>query len=55
MKILMYILCFIGFLVLLFFVIGFLKPSVSYGHEIEVNKSIQEAWAVQQDESKLGE
>ena len=55
MKILKYLLGAIALLVLLFFAIGFLKPSVSYGHEIEVNKSIEEAWAVQQDASKLGE
>lgn len=55
MKILKYLLGILGMLVLLFFAIGFLKPSVSYGHEIEVNKSIEEAWAIQQDESRLGE
>jgi hypothetical protein len=29
-----------------------MKPSVSYGHEITVNKPIKEAWAVSQDDSK---
>jgi len=55
MKILKYLLSIIGILVVLFFAIGFIKPSVTYGHEIEVNKSIKESWAVVQDESKLGE
>ena len=39
----------------LFLIIGFIKPSVNYGHEITVNKPIKEAWAVQQDETKLGQ
>lgn len=55
MKILKYLLFLIVGLVIIFFAIGFLKPSVNYGHEITVNKSLKEAWAVQQDESKLGE
>lgn len=55
MKILKYLLGAVALLVLLFFALGFLKPTISYGHQIEVNKSIEEAWAVQQDESKLGE
>lgn len=55
MKFLKYTLYFIIGFVLVFFAIGFLKPSVTYGHEITVNKSIQEAWAVQQDETKFGQ
>lgn len=55
MKILKYILYIIIGLVLLFFTIGLLKPSVSYGHEITVNKSAKEAWAVSQDQSKFSQ
>jgi hypothetical protein len=55
MKFLKYTLYFILGLVLVFFALGFLKPSVSYGHEITVSKSIKEAWAVQQDETKFGQ
>lgn len=55
MKFLKYTLYFIIGFVFVFFSIGLLKPSVTYGHEITVNKSIQEAWAVQQDETKFGE
>ena len=40
---------------LVFFAAGFFNPTVSYGHEIEVNKPIKEAWAVQQDVSKFGD
>ena len=42
-------------LVLICLAIGFVNPSVQYGHEITVNKSVEEAWAVSQDESKYGE
>ena len=55
MKFLKYLLYLIGGLLFFFLAIGFIKPSVNYGHEITVNKSLKEAWAVQQDESKLGE
>ena len=55
MKILKYILFVIVGLAIIFFAIGFIKPSVNYGHEITVNKSLKEAWAVSQDESKYGQ
>jgi hypothetical protein len=55
MKILKNLLYLIVGLVIVFFAIGLLKPKVNYGHEIIVNKSIKEAWAVSQDESKFGE
>ncbi len=32
-----------------------IKPTVSYGHEITVDKSLKEAWAVSQDESKFSQ
>ncbi len=31
---------------------GIIKPSITYGHEITVDKSAKETWAVVQDESK---
>ena len=52
MKILKYILIVICALVIFFFLMGLIKPTVQYGHEILVDKSIKEAWAVSQDESK---
>ncbi len=55
MKILKLFLFLILALVLVFFLFGLLKPTVNYGHEITVNKSLEEAWAVQQDETKLGQ
>lgn len=55
MKFLKILISLLIILVVLFFLIGFLKPTVSYGHEIEVNKSAKEAWAVHQDDSKFGE
>ena len=52
MKILKFLLSLIVILILIFFAIGFIKPTVSYGHEIEVDKSVKEAWAVHIDDSK---
>lgn len=52
MKILKYLLIAVVVLVAAFFAIGYLNPAVQYGHEITVNKSIEEAWAVAYDESK---
>jgi len=53
MKILKFILLLILLLVIAFILVGVLKPSVTYGHEITVNKPLKEAWAVQQDASKF--
>jgi len=39
-------------LFILFIAIGLLKTKVHYGHEISMDKSVKEAWAVSQDESK---
>ena len=55
MKIIKYFLFLIVGLVFIFLAIGFIKPSVNYGHEITVKKSLKEAWAVSRDESKLGQ
>ncbi len=52
MKILKYILYIVVGLAIIFFAFGLIKSSVSYGHEITVDKPIKEAWAVVQDESK---
>ena len=55
MKILKYILYIILALVILFFAMGFMMPSVSYGHEISVDKPLKETWAVTQDDSKYNQ
>lgn len=55
MKILIYILFLIVALLLIFLVIGLLKPVVNYGCEITVNKPLQEAWYVTQDASKYSQ
>jgi hypothetical protein len=52
MKYLKYFLYIIIGLIVLFLAVGLLKSSVSYGHEITVDKSLKEAWAVTQDASK---
>lgn len=52
MKILKYLLYLIIALVVIFFAMGMLKSSVSYGHTITVDKPVEEAWAVSKDESK---
>lgn len=52
MKTLKYLLYIILGLIVLFFLIGLLKPTVEYGHSITVNKSAKESWAVAQDLSK---
>ena len=33
--------------------VGLFKSEVNYGHTIEVNKPLKEAWAVSQDDSKF--
>lgn len=55
MKFLKGLLFLIFGLVLFFFLAGVLRPSVSYGHKITVNKNIKEAWAVYQDVSKYNQ
>lgn len=55
MKILKYLLIALVGLILLFILIGMIKPTVSYGHEITTHKPVQEAWAVSQDEGKMGQ
>jgi len=53
MKILKYVLGILGVLLLIFLAVGMIHPSVSYGHEIEVNKPLKESWAVHKDYSKF--
>ncbi len=55
MKILKYILFVLLAIVALFFIIGLMNPSISYGHTITVEKPVEEAWAVAQDESKYAQ
>ena len=55
MKYLKYALYVILGLIIIFFLVGLLNPSVSYGYEVTVDKSAKEAWAVTQDESKYTE
>jgi len=55
MKIIKYILYAILALIVLFLLIGFVKPEVDYGAEIVVDKPVKEAWAVTQDESKYAQ
>ena len=52
MKYFLYLLYALLGLSIAFFLLGLVKPSVSYGHEITVNKPVKEAWAVHKDESK---
>ncbi|MBT8233782.1 MAG: hypothetical protein HKO66_13070 [Saprospiraceae bacterium] len=52
MKFLKYLLYVILALILIFLALGIFKSSISYGHEIKVDKPLKEAWAVSQDASK---
>ena len=52
MRILKYAFFTILALALVFFAFGLFKPSISYGHEITVDKPVKEAWAVTKDVSK---
>ena len=55
MKYLKYFIVFIALLLLFFIGRGLLTPSISYNSEITVEKSIEESWAVMNDESKITE
>ncbi len=52
MKFLKYTFVVIVVLIAAFYAVGLMFPEVEYGAEIVVNKPIEEAWAVSQDESK---
>ena len=53
MKYLKYIAGIIGLLVIGFFLMGLLKPTISYECEIIADKPAAESWAVVQDEEKM--
>lgn len=55
MKYLKILLGIIAVLAMLFIGRGILTPSISYSSEITVDKSINEAWAVMSDESKISQ
>lgn len=55
MKYLKYGLGIIFILVIIFLLIGFIKPNVTYDCEIIVDKPIEESWKVTQDETKMSE
>ena len=55
MKLLKYFLGIIALLVLFFIAKGFVSPSISYDSEIVVEQSLEEAWAVMNDESKISQ
>ena len=54
-KFLKYFLGIITLLVLLFIAKGFVSPSISYDSEIVVEQSLEEAWVVMSDESKISQ
>ena len=55
MRFLKYFFYLIAGLFIIFLAMGFVHPTINYGHEITVNKPLKEAWMVQQDETKLGQ
>ncbi|MGB0805203.1 MAG: SRPBCC family protein [Salibacteraceae bacterium] len=55
MKILKYILIVLAVLMIIFFGNGLITSSVTYQGKIEVNKPIEEAWAVMEDDSRISE
>ncbi|WP_411768276.1 SRPBCC family protein [Winogradskyella sp. A3E31] len=55
MKYLKYILGTLAILLIIFLLIGVLKPDISYDSEIVVDKPLEESWQVMQDESKMAE
>lgn len=55
MKYLKYFLGIIALLLVLFIVRGILSPTISYSSKIIVDKSIEEAWAVMNDEKKVAQ
>ncbi|NND52117.1 MAG: hypothetical protein HKN54_06910 [Flavobacteriaceae bacterium] len=55
MKYLKYIFGILAVLIIVFILLGLIKPEVSYDCEIMVEKPVAESWAVTQDEEKLSE
>ena len=55
MKYIKYILGIVAVLVIIFLLVGFIKPNISYDCEIVADKLLEESWAVAQDEEKMAE
>ena len=55
MKFLKYTLGVLAILVIVFFLLGLIKPKLSYECEIIVEKPLVESWAVSQDEEKMSD
>ncbi|MEO1031967.1 MAG: SRPBCC family protein [Bacteroidota bacterium] len=55
MKYLKYILGILALLIIGFFLLGLIKSEVTYQCEITVDKPLDEAWAVSQDEEKMAD
>ena len=55
MKYLKYILGIAAILVIGFFLLGIIKPKISYECEIIIDKPLAESWAVSQDEKKMSD
>jgi len=55
MKILKIVIGFLALLLIVFVLLGFIIPEVSYSSEVVVNKNSQEAWNVMSDEAKLSQ
>ena len=55
MKYLKYLLAIIALILIIFVAKGFVHPSISYSSEIMVEKSVEEAWQVMSDESKISQ
>ena len=55
MKYLKYLLGVIALLAAIFFINGMITPSISYSSEISVDKPLNEAWAVMNDDSKISQ
>lgn len=55
MEYLYYVLGIIAILIIIFLLIGFIKPSISYTCEVMVDKPIEESGYVAQDEERMSE
>ncbi len=55
MKYLKYILGTFAILVIVFLLIGVVKPQLTYEYDIMVDKPLAESWAVSQDEEKMSD
>ena len=55
MKFIKYILGIVAVLVIIFLLIGVMKPNIAYDCEIMADKPLEESWAVAQDEEKMAE